>query len=316
MSRVYNYWNEKEIDYLKNNFLKLDIEELEYNLDRTKSSIQNKAGKLNLTKNHFPWTEKEVLYLKNSYLNGYPDLLNSNLKNHSWDSIKIKANLLGLRIKDKLVINEDFFKVWNPEMAYVFGFWIADGNMGRNNYRISFDSKDYYLLNTIKSILNSDHKIPKNRNAFQLLICNKIMYNDLLKLGGIPAKSLIIQFPEVPAEYLSHFIRGYFDGDGSFYIYKMKKYKYLGSNFCGNIDFLTILKYHLKENINIDPTGFCIANKNYNPRIYLLEYFGKKAIALGDYIYQNSENLRLERKFEIYDQMKNRYLKKLSKKSK
>ena len=43
------------------------------------------------------------------------------------------------------------------------------------------------------------------------------MTKDLIDLGCVPAKSKILQFPnenQVPMNLLSHFIRGYFDGDG------------------------------------------------------------------------------------------------------
>ena len=198
-------------------------------------------------------------------------------------------------------IDESFFKIWSSEMAYVFGYWIADGNMGKNKNTISFVSIDYDLLKMIKSIFNSEHKIMNYKNWFSLSFCNKIMYNDLLKLGGIPAKSLIIQFPEVPDRYLSHFVRGFFDGDGSFFINIDKRlahhYKYLASNFTGNIDFLTVLEKKIKDNAGIDSTGLYSANIS---RISYLTYFNKKAIVLGNYMYEDSENLRLERKFKIY----------------
>ena len=264
------------------------------------------------------WTKEEIKYLRNSYKNIDSDLLKLNLNNHSWNAIKRKASFLGIRREIGLSVDEDFFKTWVPEMAYIFGFWIADGNMGRNNNKISFSSSDYDLIKMIKFTLNSGHKIGNWNNNFQLTIYNRTMHNDLLKLGGTPAKSLTIQFPEVPVKYLSHFIRGYLDGDGSFFVKKInkRKDKYLASNFVGNIDFLTVLKDRIKENANIDLTSFCIPNKNCNQRIYSLQYFGKKAIALGDYIYQDSENLRLERKYKIYNKMKREYLEKLKKKNK
>ena len=265
------------------------------------------------------WNDDDIKYLKNNYSNDNLDLLKSNLNHHSWNAIKGKANSLGLkrnrRNRNGLSINEDFFKIWTPEMAYIFGFWIADGNMAKNRNVISFCSKDFNLLELINFNLKSSYKISDCNNAFQLPICNKTIYNDILKLGGTPRKSLTIQFPDVPDEYLSHFIRGEFDGDGCFYIKKDKhrihNNKYLDSNFVGNIDFLSVLKDKIKEKIDIDPTNFRIVNKNCNRRIYHLTYFGKKAIVLGNYIYQDSENLRLERKFKIYNKMKKEHLKKL-----
>ena len=135
------------------------------------------------------------------------------------------------------------------------------------------------------------------------------MYNDLLKLGITPQKSLTLQFPKnIPDEYLSHFIRGEFDGDGSFYIQKSnkKKNRYLNASVIGNVDFLTILKNKLKNN-NIESSGlYRVSNNkpNYSNRIYDLRYFSKQAIKLGDFMYQGSENLRLERKYNIYKKFK------------
>lgn len=44
--------------------------------------------------------------------------------------------------------------------------------------------------------------------------------DDLKQLGCIERKSLILKFPteeQVPFDLLHHFIRGYFDGDGSIF---------------------------------------------------------------------------------------------------
>ena len=206
-------------------------------------------------------------------------------------------------------VDENFFKTWTKEMAYIFGFWIADGSMGKKRNEIFFVNKDYYLITLIKFKLKSEHKIYKDRDdVFRLQIGSKTMYNDLLKLGGTPVKSLTIQFPEVPDKFLPDFIRGFFDGDGGFYIqkrrYKTNYYEYLGAYFIGNIDFLTSLKHNIKENTGINANNPYIKNRNIpncSQRIYNLTYSGKKAVALGDYIYQDSENLRLERKFKIYN---------------
>ena len=251
------------------------------------------------------WTDKEIESLENDYPNADPDTLKLNLNRHTWGAIKRKAYLLGLKrnFKSGIVIDEDFFKTWTPEMAYIFGFWIADGNMSEKRNIVSFDSNDCDLLEIIKSNLKSEHKISKNgENGSKLSICNETIYNDILKLGGIPKKSLTIQFPIVPDAYLSHFIRGYLDGDGSNYIHMDNRgngYRYLATSFVGNIDFLTTLKSKIAEHTNIGTGKLYPIDKKCNPRIKRLVYTGKKAIALYDWIYQKSENLCLERKFEI-----------------
>ena len=278
------------------------------NLNRTEYSIRMKAFKLNLTKKYSFWTEEEIEYLKNNYKYRNKEELAKNL-DRTWYAIQIKASELNLT---GISIDEDFFKNWTKKMAWTLGLWIADGNIYEKNNSVSFASSDYNLLEIVKTNLNSDHKIGKNRkkNSFQLRASNEILYNDLLKHGGTPRKSLTIQFPEVPDEFLPHFIRGYLDGDGSNFI---SKYGYLRSSFAGNVDFLTVLKNKIKEQAGIETGKLYLIDKNCNPRMRHLVYRSKNAIALCDYIYQESENLRLERKFEIYDQMKKEYLKKLKK---
>ena len=301
-------WFDEEIKFLIDNYRKLSVKELENYLDHSNGSIRKKAGELNLTKKG--WTEEDIKFLIENYkFRNKEDLLNN--LNHTLKAIQNKASKLNIT---GIPINEDFFKEWTPEMVWVFGFWIADGNMFEKGNQISFASKDYDLIVKIKSLLKSGHKIYDDKNnVFILSMNNKILYNDILKLGGIPRKSLTIQFPEIPDEFLHHLIRGYLDGDGSNYIDDNGKYKYLHSSFTGNVDFLTTLKNKIEEYIGIE-TGKLYSKKDCNPRIKELRYNGKKAIALCDWIYQDSENHRLERKFKIYDQMKKEYVKKLEEK--
>ena len=307
-----NHWINEEIEYLKNNYENLSLKELKNHFNRSENSIKLKAFRLNLTNKYLHWTNKKVEYLKNNYKNENKEELIKNL-DHSWFAIQSKASILNLNRNTSLPINKDFLKNWNEEMAYIFGYWIADGNMGKNNYRISFVSKDFDFINMIKSLLKSKHKISKYDNVFRFAFCDKTIYSDLLKLGGTPRKSFTIQFPEVPDRFLPHFIRGEFDGDGCNYIYKNGVYRYLISSFTGNVDFLSTLKDKIKEHVGIE-TGKLYPDKRCNPRIRQLVYRGKKAITLCDYIYQDSENLRLERKFKKYDEMKKEYIKKLEEK--
>ena len=62
--------------------------------------------------------------------------------------------------------NENFFKKWTSEMAYVLGFFCADGNLTigkRNNHYIEFTNCDKYILGKIRKALKSNHRISKNK---------------------------------------------------------------------------------------------------------------------------------------------------------
>ena len=114
------YWSKNEIKYLKDNYKILSNKDLENNLDRTEKSIIHKANRLSLKKINF-WTNEEIEYLKNNYSDTSPDLLILNLNQHTQNSIKVKANSIGLR-RNRLSIDEDFLKEWNKEMAWTFWF--------------------------------------------------------------------------------------------------------------------------------------------------------------------------------------------------
>ncbi len=140
---------------------------------------------------------------------------------------KIRHNESDRRIqRTKGNVNIDFFKKWSPQMVYVLGFFAADGGMFINSEGsryIQFVSTDKEILIKIKKLMSSNHKIgikkqnPSNirwKECYLIQIGSKEMYNDLLKLGFTPNKDKTLKFPEVPDNYLNHFIRGYFDGDG------------------------------------------------------------------------------------------------------
>lgn len=130
-------------------------------------------------------------------------------------------------------VNERFFEQWSPEMAYLLGYIYADGNILDCGYirakYLQIVSGDRSSLNRIRSILNSEHKITKHdpiyiggKNIFRLKIGSHKIYNDLCKFGLHPSKSLDMIFPDIPKIFISHFLRGYFDGDGCVYLEKSK----------------------------------------------------------------------------------------------
>lgn len=60
--------------------------------------------------------------------------------------------------------NENFFKKWSPEMAYVLGFIAADGSLVENKcgaHFLDICSTDKEIIYRIKRILKSNHKVSK-----------------------------------------------------------------------------------------------------------------------------------------------------------
>jgi len=121
-------------------------------------------------------------------------------------------------------VNIDFFKTWSKEMAYILGFFAADGGMfinsGGSRY-LQFTSTDYEILEKIKNLLLAKQKISlkkksskNHKDCYLLQVGSKEMFDDLKRLGFTPKKELNVKVPNIQDKYFSHFLRGYFDGDG------------------------------------------------------------------------------------------------------
>jgi hypothetical protein len=116
----------------------------------------------------------------------------------------------------------DFFRRWSAEMAYVLGYWWADGCMRvKNNtsaHEIEIASNDLEHLQVLGQIVGENYylrKVLRDGNTYAITFCSKQMYQDLERLGGTPHKSRTIGFPPVPTDLLPHFVRGFVDGDGT-----------------------------------------------------------------------------------------------------
>ena len=100
------------------------------------------------------------------------------------------------------------------------GFLYADGYVNsEKGVELTLKADDLEHIESFKKFLNSNHNIEfrKNVNAYRINIYSKKMANDLINLGCFQNKSLKLKFPtnqQVPKELISHFMRGYFDGDG------------------------------------------------------------------------------------------------------
>lgn len=136
--------------------------------------------------------------------------------------------------------NNEFNIIDTSNKAYLLGFLYGDGNIttyfenNKKRYQtrlsISIVDKDIiFLINKEFPFFHiSDFNYSKyNKNQKkQISIINrsKKLYDDLLKWGLLPRKSYenkeYLSIPPIPNEFLSDFIRGYFDADGS--VFKLK----------------------------------------------------------------------------------------------
>lgn len=194
----------------------------------------------------------------------------------------------------------EFFKKWTREMAYVLGYWYADGNIldatksTRGKYS-SVTSTDKETILSFKSLLSAEHSVGESfrtgafyrRKQYTLRIGSHELYDILVKRGLCPNKSLTMNFPEVPKMFLADFIRGYFDGDGCVHLEKSKDgklIKRLRTIFTsGSKQFLHRLKGQLNESANMKNGLLTISHRSFQLRystaesVQLFKFFYKKA---------------------------------------
>lgn len=95
MIMVKNYTNE-EIQYIKDNFSNMTIQQIANTLNKEKSSVYNVARKLGLKKQqHNKWTDEEIDFLKINYINMTSEEISCHI-NHSIDAINTMRDKLKL----------------------------------------------------------------------------------------------------------------------------------------------------------------------------------------------------------------------------
>lgn len=128
-------------------------------------------------------------------------------------------------------VNKNFFKTWTQDMAYVLGFFAADGYITVNKRGSTYwciGITDRKLLENIRLCIGSNHVISKRvykhkgKDLYRFQIGSIEMCEDLRKLGFWLNKTQSLAVPFVPEAFFSHFIRGYFDGDGNVWVGKVK----------------------------------------------------------------------------------------------
>ena len=204
-------------------------------------------------------------------------------------------------------INNKFFKSWSGKMAYVLGLIVTDGCISKSLHTVSLAMNERELLKKVKAAMGTNIPVRASRHQARLYefnISRQEMVRDLLDLGLTPQKSATIEFPDVPEEYLPHFIRGVFDGDGSVTLHGSRTRKgkvlWLQAHFCSaSKSFMKSLESKLrrlgmpKQNIRV--------GRGTNIPIYRITYGHKDSKILFEVMYRDIGNgLFLERKYTVF----------------
>lgn len=201
----------------------------------------------------------------------------------------------------KYSYNRRFFeKVDTEDKAYWAGFIAADGNVASrmNNSRIELNIRDYHHLEKFRDALEGNmpirESIRPNNHSCYIDVNSKDYCQDLVELGITPQKSLTldVNFSKISDELIHHFIRGYFDGDGSLNYYTRPPYYY---------DEWELSFISTKKMLRFFQEQFGISHNLYScGKNFRFCYKGQNDIQhCLDYMY-NDATIYLDRKYEKY----------------
>lgn len=219
--------------------------------------------------------------------------------------------------KRQCTLNENYFQeLDSKDKAYFLGFIYADGfitkpSQGQNILGLTLAEiepidkfKKYIQTNKKVGYYKKTNGYSNKSYEYKLALNSDKLVSDIEKLGVVERKTLTLTFPNLREDLIPHFIRGYFDGDGSVFLHKdsRKEYsynEYLGINICGTKEFLVALTKHLP----FLEEGQCIyKEKRRETNCWNLKMISNiRSLELYHYMYKDCDDLYLSRKREKFE---------------
>mgnify|MGYP001496392652 CR=1 FL=1 len=253
------------------------------------------------------WLKKQILKYNNvSNISEQTGCAKTSLYRYI-DYFKLNDMLINPKEYRIYNMNEDYFQNINTEhKAYWLGLITADGNVSNlgNKYCIRFSLKHedgylpYYFLQDTKS----DAKISIDKyERVTARVFSKKMFEDLLHLGVVPNKTGKESIPNIPSELMGHFVRGFFDGDGTIYKRKNRsRHKCTIGFCCQNEKFVQTLIHETYKHCGVEVNYYEHKNNVFEAKT---ESF-KKCLTIMEWIYKDA-TIAMIRKFNKAEKLLN-----------
>jgi len=220
-------------------------------------------------------------------------------------------------------LNEHYFeKIDSEDKAYWLGFIYADGYIhkrtnshGQAVLGITLHEKE--PLEKFMTCLQSDKPVKSyitkgkyNEGSVEykaVIISNKIV-SDVERLGVVEQKTFKLSgIPNISDDLIPHFIRGYFDGDGSVFLHTSlsgtgsQYYKILGIHICGTKLMLESIRKHLSSFLGDSGKTIYKERRSKNDVWGLKMLSNKRCKSFYEFIYPIGTTIYLDRKKKVFE---------------
>lgn len=235
------------------------------------------------------------------------------LGNHSHSTVSRELGgwnkgkkIAGLETVDKpprkYKVNHNYFEELGSEEAYTLGFLMGDGCV--YDEIVSGINQDKDILEKILDSMDSNYPIRKqdlkrySRPVYYFKVRSNKMVEDLAKLHLVPKKTHSLELPDLEKNLMRHYLRGYFDADGT--VYNRKKGNNMVTSFVSiSHQYIRDLKSFLEEEFNIKG-GLSRYSEKHKP--LEVQYSTSSSVALYELMYTDA-NIYGNRKKEKYDKL-------------
>lgn len=210
-----------------------------------------------------------------------------------------------LQIEKNQYFNETVFDtIDTEEKAYWLGFMYADGTISSSpdnpevktefKIELALSSKDLSHLEKFAKFIEYTKQIYCDDKRCRIFLNSEHMWKALKANGCIPQKTLQLKFPNIPKNLVFHFIRGYWDGDGTL-TWSNKKHTYPEIGVISTEEFLIEILKNLKLEASIQVNSRVFGNE-ITKKFHL---YSHKAFIACYKLYEHS-SIYLQRKYDIY----------------
>lgn len=221
--------------------------------------------------------------------------------------------------KSRYSVDNNYFKIIDtPQKAYWLGFLYADGCVHENGTNLLLAPLDEDHLELYKKHINFTGRVEryylkdehKTHKHSIVRVRNKEFRQNLINKGCVERKTFKLTFPSsdiVPDKLISHFIRGYFDGDGSVWNSQSlnkqnnKVYAKIGVSITSSDRFIYSLQKLLQERFSI---GSAISKHPDSKGISILSLSSQENILKFRKVIYKGAKVFLKRKREKYYSLK------------